>query len=223
MRLADWVSDPLPEDSGRATLVGRVWDAEAGGPCAVAIRDGEAVDITVAVPTMRDLCEADDPAALVRSVKGRSLGALADILTNTPREDRNAEKPWLLAPVDLQAIKAAGVTFVVSMLPPSEATLPTAALVALFGIAQLAVALRVSLDAALFRRLANDAAAERLDVGAFDAAMLALKLMRSGKAGQPIAKRFAGARRLLVIQGAVLVLQVVAAIVGGSAVYFNWA
>ena len=109
------------------------------------------------------------------------------------------------------------------MLPPSEATLPTAALVALFGIAQLAVALRVSLDAALFRRLANDAAAERLDVGAFDAAMLALKLMRSGKAGQPIAKRFAGARRLLVIQGAVLVLQVVAAIVGGSAVYFNWA
>ena len=109
------------------------------------------------------------------------------------------------------------------MLPPSEATLPTAAIVALFGIAQLAVALRVSLDAALFRRLANDAAAERLDVGAFDAAMLALKLMRSGKAGQPIAKRFAGARRLLVIQGAVLVLQVVAAIVGGSAVYFNWA
>ena len=116
MRLADWVSDPLPEDFGRATLVGRVWDPEAGGPCAVAIRDGEAVDITVAVPTMRDLCEADDPAALARSVKGRSLGALADILTNTPREDRDAEKPWLLAPVDLQAIKAAGVTFVVSML-----------------------------------------------------------------------------------------------------------
>ena len=116
MRLADWVSDPLPEDFGRATLVGRVWDPEAGGPCVVAIRDGEAVDITVAVPTMRDLCEADDPAALARSVKGRSLGALADILTNTPREDRDAEKPWLLAPVDLQAIKAAGVTFVVSML-----------------------------------------------------------------------------------------------------------
>ena len=83
--------------------------------------------------------------------------------------------------------------------------------------------MRVSLDAALFRRLANDAAAERLDVAAFDAAMLALKLMSAGKAGQPIAKRFAGARRLLVIQAATLFLQVVAAIAGGAAITFNWA
>ena len=54
--------------------------------------------------------------------------------------------------------------------------------------------------------------AERLDVAAFDAAMLALKLMSAGKAGQPIAKRFAGARRLLIIQAAMLLLQVAAAI-----------
>ena len=109
------------------------------------------------------------------------------------------------------------------MLPPSEATLPTAALVAVFGFAELMIAMRVGLDAALFRRLANDAAGERLDVAAFDAAMLALKLMSAGKAGQPIAKRFAGARRLLIVQGATLFLQVAAAIAGGSAIYFNWA
>lgn len=109
------------------------------------------------------------------------------------------------------------------MLPPSEATLPTAAVVAVFGIFELFVAIRVSLDAALFRRLANDAAGERLDVAAFDAAMLALKLMSPGKAGQPVAKRFAGARRLLVIQGIALFLQVVGALVGGSAIVFNWA
>jgi hypothetical protein len=101
--------------------------------------------------------------------------------------------------------------------------LPTAALVAVIGLIELFMAVRVSLDAALFRRLANDAQAERLDVAAFDAAMLALKLMSTGKAGQPIAKRFAGARRLLIIQGATLFLQVVAAAVGASAIVFNWA
>jgi len=109
------------------------------------------------------------------------------------------------------------------MLPPSEATLPTAAIVALFGVFELFMAMRVSLDAALFRRLANDAQGERLDVAAFDAAMLALKLMSAGKAGQPIAKRFAGARRLLLIQGIALSLQVIAAIAGASAIVFNWA
>ncbi len=116
MRLADWASDTLPVDSTRAALVGRVWDPQAGGPSIVAIRDSEVIDISAKTPTMRDLCEADDPVRLARSAKGRPLGALAEILKNTPREGRDAGKPWLLAPVDLQAIKAAGVTFVVSML-----------------------------------------------------------------------------------------------------------
>jgi hypothetical protein len=109
------------------------------------------------------------------------------------------------------------------MIPASEATLPTAAAVAVFGFAELMIAMRVGLDAALFRRLGNDAAGERLDVAAFDAAMLALKLMSAGKAGQPIAKRFAGARRLLIVQGAALFLQIAAAVAGGAAIYFNWA
>jgi fumarylacetoacetate (FAA) hydrolase family protein len=116
MRLADWVSDPLPTDSARAALVGRIWDPEAGGPSVVAIRDGEVVDISADAPTMRDLCEADDAARLTRSSRGQRLGALSETLKNTPREGRDAKKPWLLAPVDLQAIKAAGVTFVISML-----------------------------------------------------------------------------------------------------------
>lgn len=109
------------------------------------------------------------------------------------------------------------------MLPPSEATLPTAAAVAVIGLVELLFAMRVSLDAALFRRMAEDAAAERLDVAAFDAALLALKLMRQGKAGLPIARRFAGARRLLILQGATLLLQVAAALAGASAIAFNWA
>ncbi len=116
MRLADWATDPLPADFGRAALVGRVWDPQAGGPAIVLVRDGEVLDISAATPTMRDLCEAEAPASFARAAKGKPLGSLAAVLKNTPREGRDPGKPWLLAPIDLQAIKAAGVTFVVSML-----------------------------------------------------------------------------------------------------------
>ena len=97
-------------------FVGRAWNPAADGPSIVR-RDGERlIDITAAFPTMRDLCEADDPAAAARAVTGPELGTLAEILANTPPETRNPAKPWLLAPTDLQALKAAGVTFATSML-----------------------------------------------------------------------------------------------------------
>ena len=108
--------EPLPVDAERATLVGRVWDPQVDGPCAISLRNGEVMDISATAPTMRDLCEAEDPAARARAADGRPLGTLADILANTPRERRDPARPWLLAPIDLQAVKAAGVTFVVSML-----------------------------------------------------------------------------------------------------------
>jgi fumarylacetoacetate (FAA) hydrolase family protein len=65
---------------------------------------------------MRDLAEAPDPAGAVAAEKGERIGALADVLANTPEEGRDQTKPWLIAPVDLQAIKAAGVTFAQSLL-----------------------------------------------------------------------------------------------------------
>jgi len=108
--------EPLPEDADTAALAGRVFDPSVQGPCVVVLREENLVDISATVATVRDLCEADDLAKLVRSANGRPLGSLNDILKNTPREDRDRGKPWLLAPIDLQAIKAAGVTFVVSML-----------------------------------------------------------------------------------------------------------
>ena len=51
-----------------------------------------------------------------RRAAARRSGTLAAILANTPPEARDPAQPWLLAPIDLQAIKAAGVTFAVSML-----------------------------------------------------------------------------------------------------------
>ena len=106
----------LPEDAAHAALAGRVWLPAAQGPAVVAVRDGALHDITAAFPTMRDLCETPDPAAALRAADGPVLGQLADILDNTPPETRAAGKPWLLSPIDLQAVKAAGVTFAVSML-----------------------------------------------------------------------------------------------------------
>ena len=97
-------------------LVGRVWNPAADGPCIVR-RDGDSLtDITEAFPTMRDLCEADDPAGAARAVTGASLGTVDAIMANTPPETRDQARPWLLPPVDLQALKAAGVTFATSML-----------------------------------------------------------------------------------------------------------
>jgi fumarylacetoacetate (FAA) hydrolase family protein len=106
----------LPRDGDAGALVGRVWLPEAQGPAVVAVRGGDVIDLTALAPTVRDLCEQDDPAAVVRTGRGPRVGALADILANTPEARRDSSRPWLLAPIDLQAIKAAGVTFPLSML-----------------------------------------------------------------------------------------------------------
>jgi fumarylacetoacetate (FAA) hydrolase family protein len=116
VRIEDHLSDPRPQDRRQAALVGRVWKPAVEGPSVTAVRGDDVVDISRHAPTMRDLCEANDPAALAKSADGLVLGSLADILANTPRARRDAGKPWLLAPIDLQAIKAAGVTFAISML-----------------------------------------------------------------------------------------------------------
>ena len=109
-------SKTLPQDADRATLVGRVWRPDADGPSVVTIRGVDVVDVTSSFATVRDLCERDDPAVALAKAKGESLGSIHAILLNSDAAERDAQRPWLLAPVDLQAIKAAGVTFVASML-----------------------------------------------------------------------------------------------------------
>ena len=110
----------LPDDGAAGALAGRVWRPDVDGPSVVAVRPGPdgavVVDITGRFPTMRDLCETPDPAAALAAANGETLGTLRDILANTPPDGRDPARPWLLAPIDLQAVKAAGVTFAVSML-----------------------------------------------------------------------------------------------------------
>ena len=102
----------LPEDHAAATLLGRIYDPEVAGPCLVAVRGDELVDLTAYGPTMSDLLERSDVANLARTASGRSW-PLAAILDASPEDESH---PHLLAPIDLQVIKAAGVTFAKSMI-----------------------------------------------------------------------------------------------------------
>ncbi|MDJ0686205.1 MAG: fumarylacetoacetate hydrolase family protein [Alphaproteobacteria bacterium] len=100
----------LPSDGA---YLGRVWTPSVDGPSVAVVRDGVVFDITArAAPTVRDVIEMADPLAYVLAAPGEKLGPLSD-LAATPAEDLS--RPHLLAPCDLQAIKACGVTFAGSM------------------------------------------------------------------------------------------------------------
>jgi fumarylacetoacetate (FAA) hydrolase family protein len=102
----------LPADAS-AILLGRALRPSVG-PSVVTIREGAVVDITAKhAPTVRDILEMDDPAAYVRSAPGEDLGRLQAIVEATMS---GLPAPQLLAPCDLQALKAAGVTFARSLI-----------------------------------------------------------------------------------------------------------
>jgi len=100
----------LPQ-TGR--FVGRVWRPDAQGPSVVALRDGHLFDITrPGLATLSDMMELDDPVAAFDAQTGEDLGPLDHVTAS----DGSADTLHLLAPCDLQAVKACGVTFVGSML-----------------------------------------------------------------------------------------------------------
>ena len=114
-------SQILPADGAAGTLVGRVWRPDLDGPSVVVVRkDGGVEDVTRAAPTVAALMNEPDPVALLRGAAGERLGTVDEILANSAvaaapgGQDRS--RPWFLAPIDLQAVKAAGVTFASSLL-----------------------------------------------------------------------------------------------------------
>lgn len=105
----------LPDDQDRALLVGRVWrDAPNPGPALVVVRQGQVIDITATCSCMADLLDRDDAIALVSQVEGEPLGPVETLIDNSLANPQRA--PYLLAPCDVQAIKACGVTFAVSLM-----------------------------------------------------------------------------------------------------------
>ncbi len=109
----------LPADGTAGLLVGRAWQTgDLSGPAIVVLRDEEAIDVTADFPTIAHLLNAEDPAGRARAAAGQgaSLGTIEALLANSATARRNPERPCFLAPCDLQALKACGVTFVKSML-----------------------------------------------------------------------------------------------------------
>ena len=92
----------LPDDAGEAVLAGRLLlDA---GPTPILLRGGEVIDVSEAAPTMSDLLDRDDAGAL----EGRRLFGIDELVS------RAGAGGLLLSPLDLQVVKAAGVTFALS-------------------------------------------------------------------------------------------------------------
>jgi fumarylacetoacetate (FAA) hydrolase family protein len=109
--------DALPSDGTAGTLVGRVWmPGSLAGPSVVLAKADGLYDLTAKFPTLSALLENTDPAKAAKKATGKKLCGLDECLANSPADARDPNKPYLLAPADLQALKACGVTFVLSML-----------------------------------------------------------------------------------------------------------
>ena len=106
----------LPRDHQDAVLVGRIWIPDVG-PTLVRIQGQQVHDLSIIAATSSQLLELEDPAAAVRSAHAfPPVASVEEVLANSPAEGRDVTRPWFLAPCDLQAIKASGVTFVSSLL-----------------------------------------------------------------------------------------------------------
>ncbi|MCF3932900.1 fumarylacetoacetate hydrolase family protein [Acuticoccus sp. M5D2P5] len=101
---------------GDPLLLGRVWRPGVG-PAVVTVRDGDVVDITNReFPTVRDVTEAAHPGVVVAGAQGEAFIDIDDLLANADEAKRDQDAPYPISPIDLQAVKASGVTFVTSLL-----------------------------------------------------------------------------------------------------------
>jgi len=99
------MSDLLPEDWREAILLGRIDFGQ--GPTPVVISNGRLLDVSATAPTVSAFLDR-----WTGTVSGREVGDFGDF--SLMREWDGESYPRLLAPIDLQCVKAAGVTFAVS-------------------------------------------------------------------------------------------------------------
>jgi fumarylacetoacetate (FAA) hydrolase family protein len=109
----------LPSSCEQALLIGRLWVPNKG-PVVVAVTAQHVFDLSALAQTCSGLLEQDHVAEKVHrwitSGQAPLLAKTPEALANSDEAVRDASKPWFMAPCDLQAVKAAGVTFVASML-----------------------------------------------------------------------------------------------------------
>ena len=117
-QMLGWLSAStcLPEDHDRAELIGRIWQPDVQGPTLVRVRAGKVHDLSRVAATASQLLNMDDPVAAIRGAGPLPVIASLDEVLAHSLWDARPDAPRLLAPCDLQAIKASGVTFVASLL-----------------------------------------------------------------------------------------------------------
>ncbi len=107
----------LPVDYERAVLLGRVWcEGAQAGPSVVLVQGETVYDISASYPLLAELLNEEDLLVAIRQAEKIELGKTSEILENSDGETRDPSRPYFLAPCDLQALKACGVTFASSLL-----------------------------------------------------------------------------------------------------------
>ncbi|MCE4553086.1 fumarylacetoacetate hydrolase family protein [Pelomonas cellulosilytica] len=106
----------LPADRESAVLVGRVWRHDIAGPVPVAVRGDDLIDLSAHAATLAELLDRADRLDIARHAPAERLGSVQAALAQARAGSQDAAVPRLLAPCDLQAVKACGVTFAVSLL-----------------------------------------------------------------------------------------------------------
>src|SRR3954452_22599482 len=95
------LSEILPVDADRATLVGRVWDPAVGGPTPILVRRGQAIDISRVAPTLSALFEIEHLTGVLQSAAGLpEIGSIESLIANSDERQRDLLRPWLVAPCD---------------------------------------------------------------------------------------------------------------------------
>jgi len=107
----------LPQDASRAELVGRIWSPQVAGPVLVRVQGDSLHDLSPVAATCSQFLNLEDPLSALQACGPLPrLASVAEVLGNSVLHGRDEKAPWLLAPCDLQTIKASGVTFVASLL-----------------------------------------------------------------------------------------------------------
>lgn len=110
----------LPSDASSAVLVGRAWVPAKpnmpAGPSPIVVRDRQVYDACAIAPTAAELISMSDAASRLRRGDLPVIGSLGDVATNSFRERQDPTQPYLMAPCDLQPVKACGVTYIASVL-----------------------------------------------------------------------------------------------------------
>lgn len=135
----------VPDDES-ALLVARVWDAQTNGPRIAAVHRGQAWDLSEHAGTMSEFLERPDAADILRTERGVPRWSLEALTDASCSNDRRHSR--LLSPIDLQVIKACGVTFVES---PIERVIEEASA----GDPSKAASVRVRISEALGGRLGD--------------------------------------------------------------------